>query len=199
MERLGEDAIGTIVAGVEDAPSDGATVFVSPRGGAVTDPPTDATAYPHRSDAHHCLVEARWDDPERDAAHDAWVRSLHEALQPYATGDVALNFQADDEPPERRRAADGDNSERFLDVKRVRDPAGVFGGPAPVEPSGHGSGRFRASMGTRFGRAWGRFSVGEAIRPSPDQIWTATGTTQTRSFRCLGGSKSGQCHRIYKV
>ncbi|PSQ37209.1 FAD-linked oxidase [Halobacteriales archaeon SW_12_69_24] len=134
MERLGEDAIGTIVAGVEDALSDGATVFVSPRGGAETDPPTDATAYPHRSDAHHCLVEARWDDPERDDVHVEWVRSLHEALQPYATGDVAMNFLTDDEPPSRIRAAYGDNYERLLDVKRTWDPDGVFGGPAPIEP-----------------------------------------------------------------
>jgi FAD/FMN-containing dehydrogenase len=134
VARLSEDAIGTIVAGVEDAPSDGATVFVSPRGGAETDPPTDATAYPHRSDAHHCLVEARWDDPDGDAAHVAWVRSLQEALQPSATGDVALNFLAAADPPHRRRAAYGDNDERLLDVKRAWDPDGVFGGPAPVEP-----------------------------------------------------------------
>ncbi|PSP66305.1 FAD-linked oxidase [Halobacteriales archaeon QS_1_69_70] len=99
MERLGEDAIGTIVAGVEDAPSDGATVFVSPRGGAETDPTTDATAYPHRSDAHHCLVEARWDDPP--------ARRRPRRVGPVApVGTAAVRYRRRGaELPRRRRAA----------------------------------------------------------------------------------------------
>jgi FAD/FMN-containing dehydrogenase len=134
LERLGDEAVETMLEGVEDAPSAGATVFVSPRGGAETDPPTDATAYPHRSDAHHCLVEARWDDAERDADHVEWVRSLQEALVPYTTGDAAVNFLTKDELPARLRAVYGDNYERLADVKRAWDPTGLFGGPAPVEP-----------------------------------------------------------------
>jgi hypothetical protein len=55
------------------------------------------------------LVEARWDDPSRDTEHVDWVRDAHDALAPYTTGDVELNFLTEDEPTERFRSAYGAN------------------------------------------------------------------------------------------
>jgi len=132
LSTLSDDAIETIRDHVDRAPSTGTTVFVSPRSGAETDPATDATAYPHRDDAHHCLVEARWDDPERDDEHVAWVRSFHEALQPYTTGEAAMNFLTEDDT--RIKAAYGDNYDRIAAVKRAWDPDRLFGGSHTVDP-----------------------------------------------------------------
>jgi FAD/FMN-containing dehydrogenase len=133
LQPFSDAAIDTIVDYTGAAPSSGATVFVSPRSGAETDPPTDATAYPHREDAHHCLVETRWTDPDEDERHVAWTDAFHQAVAPYTTGEAAMNFLPDDEPTARIRAAYGDNYERLRAVKREWDPDGVFGGSHTVD------------------------------------------------------------------
>jgi len=136
LSTLSDPAIDTIVERAADAPSPGATVFVSPRSGAETDPPSDATAYPHREDAHHLLVETRWSDPARDDEHVAWTRAFHEAVRPYTTGDAALNFLTDDESEARIRAAYGDNYDRLAEIKTEWDPANLFRSTRSVEPDG---------------------------------------------------------------
>jgi len=136
LPELSDAAIAVIDAHAGEAPSAGATVFVSPRGGAETDPAPDATAYPHRDAAHHLLVEARWSDPARDDEHVAWVREFHEAVAPYAAGEVAMNFTTGDEADRRRRAAYGDNYDRLAAVKDAWDPGNLFRANQGVEPSG---------------------------------------------------------------
>jgi FAD/FMN-containing dehydrogenase len=134
LATLPEEAIATIREHAHEAPSAGATVFVSPWVGAETDPAADATAYPHREPAHHLLVEARWTDPARDAEHEAWVREFHEAIRPYTTGDVEMNFLTADEPGERLRAAYGENYDRLAAIKREWDPGNLFSNTQTVEP-----------------------------------------------------------------
>lgn len=107
-------------------------MFVSPRSGAETDQPADATAYSHRDPVHHVPVEARWEDSERDDEHVDWVREFHEALSQYTTGAAAVNFLTDD----RVRAAYGDNYDRLAAVKAQWDPDDVFGAPQTVPPDG---------------------------------------------------------------
>jgi len=136
LSTLPDPAIETTVEHAADAPSSGSTVFVSPRGGAETDPPTGATAYPHREDAHHLLVEARWTDPARDDEHVAWVREFHRTLRPYTKDSASANFLTDDEGDERIRAAYGENYDRLVGVKSEWDPGNLFRANGNVEPDG---------------------------------------------------------------
>ncbi len=133
LEALTDDVVEAVAGFAAAAPSAGATVFVSPRGGAETDPPVDATAYAQREPCHHLLVEARWTDPARDAEHVAWVRECHEAVQPYTNGRAALNFLTGDEGGRRVRAAFGENYERLREVKRAWDPGDLFSAPGALE------------------------------------------------------------------
>jgi len=132
LPDISQPAVETIREHADRAPSAGATVFVSPRVGAETDPVADATAYPHRDPAHHLLVEARWDEPERDDEHLAWVRAFHAALARHTTGDVESNFLTDDAPADSVRAAYGNNYERLREIEREYDPEGLFRGPRCV-------------------------------------------------------------------
>jgi len=134
LESLTDDAIDTIWRYSTDSPSSGATVFISPRGGAETEPAADATAYPHRDAAHHVLVEARWEDPAADDEHIEWVRAFHRALSPYTTDEVAMNFLTEDEPEKRRRAAYGANYERLRQLQRKWDPEGRFRMTRAIDP-----------------------------------------------------------------
>ena len=134
LETLSEPAVDTIVEFGKDVPSSGATVFASPRNGAMTDLPTDETAYPHRDDSHHVLIEARWSDPDRDDAHIEWIRSFHAALQPYTINNARMNFLTDDEPRERIKAAYGSNYRRLVDLKRQWDPENLFSMNQNIDP-----------------------------------------------------------------
>jgi FAD/FMN-containing dehydrogenase len=134
VESLSDPVAGTIRDYVAEAPSSGATVFVSPWVGAETDPAPDATAYPHRDPAHHVLVEARWTDADRDTEHVEWVHECHDALQPYTTGAVEMNFLTDDEPNTRRRRAYGDNYDRLVAVKTRWDPDNRFRMNQNIQP-----------------------------------------------------------------
>jgi FAD/FMN-containing dehydrogenase len=136
LAHLSDAAVDTVVEHAAAAPSSGATVFISPRGGAETDPASNATAYPHRDAAHHLLVEARWEDPDRDDDHVAWTRAFHDAMRPYATGDVAMNFLTRDESDRRIGAAYGENYDRLVAVKDAWDPENRFGGSHHLDPSG---------------------------------------------------------------
>jgi FAD/FMN-containing dehydrogenase len=136
LATFSESAIKTIAEYTEDVPSPGATVFVSPRSGAETEPPSDATAYPHRDASHHLLIEARWDEPAADDEHIAWVREFYEAMGPYTTGDAAMNFLTNDESDDRIRAAYGDNYGRLAELKASWDPENLLSMNQNVEPTG---------------------------------------------------------------
>ncbi|WP_336037607.1 FAD-binding oxidoreductase [Halobacterium yunchengense] len=128
LASLPDDAVEVVVDRGRAAPSAGGTVFVSPRGGAETEPSRDETAYPHRDADHHVLVEARWTDPGADDEHVDWVDEFHAAVRPYATGAAPLNFLADDEDAPRVRAGYGGNYDRLRAVKADWDPDGLFAG-----------------------------------------------------------------------
>jgi hypothetical protein len=134
VETISDDVVETITEYTSDAPSSGATVFVSPWIGAETDPATDATAYPHRDPAHHLLVEARWDDARCDTEHIDWVRDFHDALTPYTTGDVERNFLTEDESNDRLQSAYGENRDRLVEVKTKWDPDNLFRMNQNIEP-----------------------------------------------------------------
>lgn len=139
LASLSDEAIETIQRYGTDSPSNGTTVFVSPRGGAETAPAADATAYPHRDAAHHVLIEARWADPSVDDEHIEWVREFHDALEGHTTGDVAMNFLTEDEPEDRCKAAYGENYNRLRKLQYEWDPDDRFGMTRSIDPNSYSS------------------------------------------------------------
>ena len=138
LTDLTDEAIEIIHTHGSDSPSTGATIFVSPRSGAETALSSDATAYPHRTPAHHVLIEARWEDPAADGAHIDWVQDGYQALMPHTTGEVSMNFLTEDESVSRRRAAYGENYQRLQALQRKWDPGGRFRNTCKIDPTDTG-------------------------------------------------------------
>ena len=138
LERLSDEVIEMIVDYSKEAPSWGSTVFISHRGGAETEPTPEATAYPHRRDAFHVLIESRWDDPAADFENKEWVREFYRALAPHTFGGPAMNFLTYDESEDRVRSAYGDNYPRLVDVKHRWDPENLFRMNQNIKPSKSG-------------------------------------------------------------
>jgi FAD/FMN-containing dehydrogenase len=64
------------------------------------------------------------DPANRDRIVD-WAKAYWDAVHPYSTGGVYVNFMME-EGDDRVRASYGDNFARLAEVKRVYDPTNVF-------------------------------------------------------------------------
>lgn len=77
---------------------------------------------------------ALWMDPADDERAREWTRSVRRAVQPWATGDVYLNFTTN-EGADRTRAGFGAGWDRLVAVKRDHDPDNVFRLNHNIDPS----------------------------------------------------------------
>jgi FAD/FMN-containing dehydrogenase len=93
------------------------------------------TAYGDRDAAHVININSNWTDREADAENIAWAREYFDAMTPYSTGGVYVNFLGN-EGEERIKAAYGPKKyERLAALKRTYDPANVFRFNQNIAPS----------------------------------------------------------------
>jgi len=71
-------------------------------------------------------VTAAWDNPEDDQANIAWTRAAWDDLRKFSTGGAYINFQTEDEGPDRLRAAYGTHYVRLAEIKKQWDPTNLF-------------------------------------------------------------------------
>ncbi|HSI98384.1 MAG TPA: FAD-binding oxidoreductase [Gaiellaceae bacterium] len=126
VSTLSNEAIDTMVAFVEAAPSVRPMVFLERFGGAVARVPDDATAFGHRDAEWDLVIASMWSDDAEQEAHIEWTRSFWEAMKPYSTESVYVNYLGE-EGEERVQAAYGKKHySRLVELKRRYDPANVF-------------------------------------------------------------------------
>jgi FAD/FMN-containing dehydrogenase len=96
-----------------------------PQGGAVARGPSEYPV-PWRRAAWCVHPFGLWEDPADDERARRWARNVRADLQPWATGDVYLNFIGD-EGHDRLVAGFGrGNYDRLAAVKAAWDPDNVF-------------------------------------------------------------------------
>jgi FAD/FMN-containing dehydrogenase len=134
VDPLSDEAIDVIVDHGRDLPSPMSQIVLEHLGGAISRVEPDATAYRHRNAAFSFNVFPRWEDPADDEAHIEWARDVYEAITPYATDGVAVNFLSQ-EGADRVRAAYGNNYERLVELKNEWDPENLFHVNQNVEPT----------------------------------------------------------------
>jgi hypothetical protein len=135
LSALPDEAIDAYIACAATATSPFSVMILQRFGGAVTDVPEDATPLGGRDAPwqYHCY--GIWTDTE-DARHIAHVRSTEQAMRPWSSGRVSLNFvsEADDE---RIRASFGSEKyRRLVALKDKYDPENVFRMNQNVPPTG---------------------------------------------------------------
>jgi FAD/FMN-containing dehydrogenase len=86
----------------------------------------NATAFAHRDARYILNFVGLWQEPVEAERNMAWVRGAWQAIRPYASGAVYINFLSD-ESDERVRAAYGaEKYERLVELKKSYDPANFF-------------------------------------------------------------------------
>jgi FAD/FMN-containing dehydrogenase len=124
--------LGTEIALVS-SPTTQAILFR--HGGAVSRTAEDATAAGHREVAYMAHPIAAWPDPAQTELHLDWVRRFSDAMAPFTTGGVYLNFEPD-EGQERVRAGYGaEQHARLVALKDKWDPNNLFRINQNIKPS----------------------------------------------------------------
>ncbi|WP_433260863.1 FAD-binding oxidoreductase [Actinosynnema sp. CS-041913] len=131
-EPLPDEAIATLLAHVDRWPGsgnpDGGGAALFSWGGAVGDVAPDATAFAHRDALFMLNLDTSWADDDEPAVVEAnlrWLTDLHRAMAPHVGEGAYVNF-IDPDLADRSTAYYGANYPRLLDIKRRRDPDGVF-------------------------------------------------------------------------
>ena len=108
------------------APTPGCVVALEHMlGGAVAGLDEDHSAFAARSATYKRLALGSTDDPAQDAAVRDWVRGLWQAVEPFSTGGVYVNYMSADEA-DRVGEAFGPNHVRLAKIKRQYDPSNLF-------------------------------------------------------------------------
>jgi hypothetical protein len=98
-------------------------------GGAVSRVAPDETALAHRHVRYNLIITGVCTDPAEAAACIRWARECWEAMQPFSTGGVYVNYLGPeaDEGAERVQAAYGPAKyARLVALKNTYDPTNFF-------------------------------------------------------------------------
>jgi FAD/FMN-containing dehydrogenase len=147
-----DELIDTMIDALPQAPSPLAHLITARMGGAIERVPVGATAFSHRKATNFLWVINLWNDPEADDTDQrAWVNSVIEATRMYGTGSGYVKAVADDDRPDRVRAAyDEGTFSRVRQIKRRWDPDNTFRLNANILP---GLKRSRIDAPCRYSRS----------------------------------------------
>ena len=133
LDGLTDHAIETLIEHVPRGLGALSQIIVFRHGGAVSRVPDSDTAFANRSPVYLLHPLAAWLNAEDDERHVAWLRTLVEAMRPFKTGGVYLNFMPDEAeallggPSDRIADAYGTQKlDRLMALKSEYDPLNMF-------------------------------------------------------------------------
>jgi FAD/FMN-containing dehydrogenase len=111
------------------------TVVIEHNGeGAMNEVGQDQTAFGHRDSSYNLLITSMWADPAETDQNIAWTRKIWDAVDPFVSGGVYVNYLGS-EGQGRVRAAYGPNYDRLAAVKHKYDPQNIFRLNQNIEPA----------------------------------------------------------------
>ena len=123
--ELSDEAIDTLIASASSFTSPFSQVLIPHvHGAACRIAPTATAVAALRDEAYVIGIIAAWEKSEA-RQHIEWARAFWEAMEPFATGGVYINF-LNDEKEERIRASYGINYDRLVALKNTYDPTNFF-------------------------------------------------------------------------
>jgi FAD/FMN-containing dehydrogenase len=133
LSALSDEVIDIVVAGFERAASPYSSVLIEHIGGAVSRVGAGETAFPHRTAQYDLVIMPMWSDRAESDTHMTWADELWQAVQPFSSGGVYVNYLSS-EGEERIRAAYGANYPRLLALKNKYDSLNLFCSNQNVRP-----------------------------------------------------------------
>jgi FAD/FMN-containing dehydrogenase len=134
LREMPDAAIDTIVTEFAKVPGPPSVIILQQAGGETARRGAGDTAYGNRDANWNFIPCAISEDPAEDARNMAWVRSVFDAMRPFATGGVYVN-DLGEEGEDRIRAAYGANYDRLARMKARFDPANLFRLNQNIQPA----------------------------------------------------------------
>jgi FAD/FMN-containing dehydrogenase len=135
LTALSDDAIDTLVEHYRRVPAPFSHIVVEHMGGAVSRVDRDATAYNYREAQYNFLIVGIWPDAAEDARNLQWVRGLWQAMQPFSTRHIYVNYESDVGVDRVKAAYGAAKYERLVALKNTYDPTNVFRLNANITPT----------------------------------------------------------------
>jgi FAD/FMN-containing dehydrogenase len=134
-DTLPDDALDVLIEHATRPASPMTQVIVMPGGGAIARVPADAMAFGNRHSEWNIHYLGMWPDPADSATNIEWTKRISQAMKPYASGRVYLNFLGD-EGPERIESGFGpEHFARLRALKKEWDPTNVFCHNQNIKPA----------------------------------------------------------------
>jgi FAD/FMN-containing dehydrogenase len=95
-------------------------------GGAVSREDPEGSAFEDRRATHAMTIDGVWSEPSASGPCIAWARDFWEAVRPYSTGRVYVNFLGEEGQDRVRAAYGAAKYERLCALKRKYDPTNFF-------------------------------------------------------------------------
>jgi FAD/FMN-containing dehydrogenase len=133
LTELTDEAIDSFVDGAREPLSPFSQIVLFRLGQAVKAVAEKDSAFSHRDADYMFHPIAMWEDPADDERMISWSRGFAEAMRPYETGGVYLNFMTD-----RDRVRDAyaeDKYQRLVELKDKYDPENLFRHNQNIKPS----------------------------------------------------------------
>lgn len=135
LRELSNEAIDTLIEQFSRCPSQMSGLFLERFHGAATRVEPTATAFAHRSPGYNLAIVSQWTNQEDSDANIKWAREVYDAMEPYYTSGVYVNYLDDDDTSSHIQSAYGQNFERLQAVKDLYDPENIFHLNQNVAPS----------------------------------------------------------------
>jgi FAD/FMN-containing dehydrogenase len=134
LSELSDAAIDALIGAFARVPSSTTAIAIEDVRGAVHRVHEDATAFAHRGERFNLLIVGIWRGRENDTAHMRWVRELWDALQPFASRRVYVNYLGEEGRDRIKEAYGEAKYERLVQLKRKYDPQNLFRSNQNIAP-----------------------------------------------------------------
>ncbi|WP_369170389.1 FAD-binding oxidoreductase [Streptomyces sp. R28] len=122
---LSSAGIQTLLKQMQSVRGGSGSIALTALGGAVNRVSPTATAFVHRRSRILAQYIAAWRAGTTGSTAQAWLKSAHDAMRPYASGAAYQNY-TDPTLGDWRKAYYGDAATRLAKLKRQYDPQGFF-------------------------------------------------------------------------
>ena len=138
LKELSDDVIDVLVDRFAKVPSPNTLVVTENLGGAVSRVGQGESAFNHRNATYNLLILGVWSDPADKDKNVQWVRETWDAVQPFSSGAVYVNYlggQADEGGDRIMEAYGQAKYDRLVALKNKYDPTNLFSLNQNIKPT----------------------------------------------------------------